>query len=89
MNTILAIRWAALASSVRHSLSGFASWRRYPNWLFVLMLGVAGGCATFDPANVATRPWNRPTKEEISQHWWFGPDCSPGFPQSWLRDHYP
>ncbi len=33
--------------------------------------GLLAGCGTFNPDNVQTRPWNRPTKEEISQDWWF------------------
>jgi hypothetical protein len=39
------------------------------NWLFVLCLLLVAGCGTFDSRNAESRPWNRPTKAEESQHW--------------------
>lgn len=52
-----------------------------------LLMG--SGCATFNPENVAERPWNRQTKEEISQgtwfQWWRWNEQQP--PRA--NDHYP
>ena len=40
-------------------------------WLLAFgLLIVASGCGTFDPANNATQPWDRPTKADASQGWW-------------------
>jgi hypothetical protein len=59
---------------------------------FFLVVLLAAGCETFSRENTASRPWNRQTKEEISQNWRFWPweyssweqqkDWKPG-------DHYP
>ena len=50
---------------------------------------IGNGCATFNPENVAGRPWNRPTKEEISQgtwfRWWWWNEQEPPH----ANDHYP
>lgn len=46
--------------------------------LISLVLGLAmmEGCSTFDPDNVAGRPWNRPPKWVVESDWLFYP---PGF----------
>jgi len=46
-------------------------------------LVLLAGCASVDSKNERSIPWNRPTKEEISQGWWFQRwEGKPG-------DHYP
>jgi hypothetical protein len=43
------------------------SWSKVLRVVFAFGLILGNGCSTFDPANVAGRPWDRPTKEEILQ----------------------
>ena len=45
--------------------------------LLLGLLAVAAGCSTVDTRNVDSKPWNRPTKADISKDWW---PC--------LRDYY-
>ena len=39
--------------------------------LFIGLLAVAAGCSTVDTQNVDARPWDRPTKADVSKDWWF------------------
>jgi hypothetical protein len=42
------------------------------------------GCGTTDTRNTSEKPWNQPTKSEISQGWWFR-----DFYQDEPGNHYP
>ena len=39
--------------------------------LFVSLL-VTAGCSTVDTQNGDSRPWDGPTKADLSKDWWFG-----------------
>jgi hypothetical protein len=39
--------------------------------LIVIGLLLAAGCGTVDARNVDSKPWNRPTKADLSKDWWF------------------
>jgi len=51
---------------------------------------LAGGCASVDTRNTSPTPWNRPTKAELYQGYWFQPlyDEIPENPRP-PGDHYP
>lgn len=41
-----------------------------------LLVGLTGGCGTFSADNVAGRPWDRPTRPEVSPYsegLWYSP----------------
>jgi hypothetical protein len=41
--------------------------------LFISLL-VAAGCSTVDTQNGDSRPWDGPTKADLSKDWWFKPE---------------
>ena len=41
------------------------------NWACLIGLFLAGGCSTIDTSNTSDRPWDRPTKADVSKDWWF------------------
>ena len=41
--------------------------------LLTVFVGIMAGCGTFDTNNASSRPWNRPTKADLSQDWWNRP----------------
>ena len=41
------------------------------NWACLIGLVLVGGCSTIDTNNTSDRPWNRPTKADVSKDWWF------------------
>jgi hypothetical protein len=40
-------------------------------WLCLIGVILVGGCSTADSRNTSPNPWNRPTKADVSQGWWF------------------
>src|SRR5262245_27462237 len=62
--------------------------------ILTLNLILLSGCGTFDTANVAESPWNRPTREEMADPWSLLPFVLPraySVQQEYWRpgDHYP
>jgi hypothetical protein len=47
---------------------------RNVRWIFLFGLLAIAGCGTFDPSNSASRPWNRPTRTDVSQGWFYQGD---------------
>jgi hypothetical protein len=41
------------------------------NWACQIGLFLAGGCSTIDTSNTSDRPWDWPTKADVSKDWWF------------------
>jgi len=55
-------------------------------WACLIGLALVGGCSTVDTKNTSERPWNRPTKADVSAGWLPGLDQ-----QHWdgPGNHYP
>ena len=44
--------------------------RAFP-WACLIGYILVAGCSTIDSKNASPKPWNRPTKADVSQDWWF------------------
>ena len=40
------------------------------NWACLIGLVFGSGCSTIDSKNTSDRPWDRPTKADVSKDWW-------------------
>ena len=40
------------------------------NWACLIGVVCVGGCRTVEISNTSDRPWDRPTKADVSQSWW-------------------
>lgn len=38
---------------------------------FLLLVNMVTGCSTVDSSNTDSRPWDKPTRSDTSQGWWF------------------
>jgi hypothetical protein len=65
---LLKSEFALELSSLAHRRAPFRMHAFKWAWLigFILM----GGCSTTDTNNTDTKPWDRPTKADVSQGWW-------------------
>jgi hypothetical protein len=48
-------------------------------WAGLLIVVLASGCSTVDTGNTDYRPWDRPTRTDVSKDWLF---------QDFFRDRY-
>ncbi len=72
---------------IDHRVTGMATGtqsgrNRWVRWLLVLTVVATRGCDTFKGTDLSDRPWNAPTKEDVTSRWWPLPgtyDGGPGY----------
>ena len=64
-------RQSAFSLELRSALSRNApSYRQAWKWACLIGFILVGGCGTIDSQNIDSKPWNRPTKADVSDRWW-------------------